>query len=588
MTASLKVAPAASADARWSRLRLAAWAPAIVLVLLCLIIAAINHNFLTFGNFVRMSQDAAIPLVLGLGETFIILMGSIDLSVEGILTLAAVILSMTVLNGMNDNNLGVFAVLLVLAVGAAVGFANGVVHVRLKVPSFMATLGSWFIGVGIANALLGGMAIRINDPLIRGLAIRASARLSMGRMVGARLSCGGFRHPEPYASRPLYLRSRGRRGTRSPIRHFGLLGSYRHLHPGGCLLRHRRSPGRGATRSWERADRQRSPLHHGDSRRRRRNVALRGRGRRAADLRRRADRLRIVERHGAHGRSAERSDRTSGPHDHRGCGAVHRSQDAGREMSASPDAAISMVGIGKRFPGVHALKNVSIEIKPGEVVGLIGENGAGKSTLMKILSGVYQPDAGQIFIAGKETRIESAADANRKGIGMVFQEQSLLPNLTIGENIYLGNERQFTKFGLVNWRALYDAAARQLVKVKVDIDPRTRADELSFAARQMVELAKALTLEEHAAGHLVILLDEPTSVLERADIDILFDRVRALKSRASFVFVSHRLDEVLQVSDRVYVMKDGEVVAELAAADANVAMLHRLMVGRTLASRLLL
>jgi ribose transport system ATP-binding protein len=186
-----------------------------------------------------------------------------------------------------------------------------------------------------------------------------------------------------------------------------------------------------------------------------------------------------------------------------------------------------MAGIGKRFPGVNALKNVSIEIRPGEVVGLIGENGAGKSTLMKILSGVYQPEVGQIFVAGRETRIESAADANRKGIGMVFQEQSLLPNLTIGENIYLGNERQFTRFGLVNWRALYDAAARQLAKVKIDIDPRTRADELSFAARQMVELAKALTLEEHAAGHLVILLDEPTSVLERADIEILFDRVRA-------------------------------------------------------------
>ena len=152
----------------------------------------------------------------------------------------------------------------------------------------------------------------------------------------------------------------------------------------------------------------------------------------------------------------------------------------------------------------------------------------------------------------------------------------------------MATSAQFTRFGLVHWRALYDAAARQLEKVKVDVDPRTRADDLSFAARQMVELAKALTLEEHAAGHLVILLDEPTSVLERAEIDILFDRVRALKSRASFVFVSHRLDEVLQLSDRVYVMKDGEVVAELGAADADVAMLHRLMVGRTLAGRLLL
>src|SRR5258708_30900784 len=171
MNASPKAPSVASGAARRRRQRIVVWAPVMVLALLCLIISVINHNFFTFGNLVRMSQDAAIPLVLGIGETFIVLMGSIDLSVEGILTLAAVILSMTVLNGMNDNNLGVFAVLLVLVVGGAVGFVNGVVHVRLKVPSFMATLGSWFIGVGIANALLGVMAIRINNPMIRGLAI---------------------------------------------------------------------------------------------------------------------------------------------------------------------------------------------------------------------------------------------------------------------------------------------------------------------------------------------------------------------------------------------------------------------------------
>ena len=119
---------------------------------------------------------------------------------------------------------------------------------------------------------------------------------------------------------------------------------------------------------------------------------------------------------------------------------------------ASGHTALAMAKIDKRFPGVHALKGVSIEINPGEVVGLIGENGAGKSTLMKILSGVYQPDSGEIIIAGKPTRLENAAYANQKGIGMVFQEQSLLPNLTVGENIYLGNEAQFTRFGLINWR----------------------------------------------------------------------------------------------------------------------------------------
>jgi ribose transport system ATP-binding protein len=251
-----------------------------------------------------------------------------------------------------------------------------------------------------------------------------------------------------------------------------------------------------------------------------------------------------------------------------------------RSTAAVP--ALSMVKIDKRFPGVQALKDVSIEVRPGEVVGLIGENGAGKSTLMKILSGVYQPDSGDIFIAGESTRLANAADANKQGIGMVFQEQSLLTNMTVGENIYLGNEAQFTRFGIVNWTALYAAAERQLEKVKVDVDPRMRADDLSFAARQMVELAKALTLEEHAAGHLVILLDEPTSVLERVEIEILFARVRALKERASFIFISHRLEEVLQLSDRIYVMKDGAVVADLKAADASVTTLHRLMVGRSL------
>ena len=247
-------------------------------------------------------------------------------------------------------------------------------------------------------------------------------------------------------------------------------------------------------------------------------------------------------------------------------------------------AALSLVNVDKRFPGVHALKDVSIDVRRGEVVGLIGENGAGKSTLMKILSGVYQPDRGDILIGGRRSRLANAADAARQGIGMVFQEQSLFPNLTIGENLYLGAETQFIRFGLMDWAALYDAARRQLDKVSLTVDPRMRADELDFASRQMVELAKALTLEEQAKGDLVILLDEPTSVLERAEIDILFGRVRALKSRASFIFVSHRLDEVLELSDRIYVMKDGAVVAELETADAEVGTLHRLMVGRSLQS----
>jgi ribose transport system ATP-binding protein len=249
----------------------------------------------------------------------------------------------------------------------------------------------------------------------------------------------------------------------------------------------------------------------------------------------------------------------------------------------APAPVLALRGVDKRFPGVHALKSVSLEIRPHEVVGLVGENGAGKSTLMRILAGVHRPDAGQILLGGKPVTLRGATDAARQGIGMVFQEQSLLTNLTVAENIWLGNERHFTRAGLVRWGALHAAARRQLAKVGLDgLDPRTRASDLDFATRQMVELAKALTLEDQAEGHLVILLDEPTSVLERADIEILFARVRALKARASFVFVSHRLDEVLELSDRVYVMKDGAVVAELPAAGAELHALHRLMVGRGL------
>jgi ribose transport system ATP-binding protein len=236
--------------------------------------------------------------------------------------------------------------------------------------------------------------------------------------------------------------------------------------------------------------------------------------------------------------------------------------------------------VSKGFAGVQALDDVSVEIGVNEVVGLVGENGAGKSTLMRILAGVYSPDRGSLKLDGAPVSLRSPREANLNGIGIVFQEQSLLLNLTVGENIYLGQEVEFTRLGLINRRRLNAAARRQLDKVEVDIDPRIRTSELSFAARQMVELAKALALEERTERHLVILLDEPTSVLEQRDIDILFARVRALKQRASFVFVSHRLDEILELSDRIYVMKDGRVVGHMQAGSTTVPQLHQMMVGR--------
>ncbi len=236
--------------------------------------------------------------------------------------------------------------------------------------------------------------------------------------------------------------------------------------------------------------------------------------------------------------------------------------------------------VDKMFPGVHALRAVDFKIGRGEIVGLVGENGAGKSTLMKVIYGAYQPDGGTVTIDGKTVRFQNPRQAMDHGIGMVFQEQSLITNLTVMENIFLGFEQQFVRWGVIDWKAMAEAARHQLRKVKLDIDPGTVTSYLSFAQRQLVELAKVLTLEERIDGDLVILLDEPTSVLAREEVELLFSLVRELTSRASFIFVSHRMDEVLQLSHRIYVMKDGEIVDIVSRDEANVEAIQHKMVGR--------
>ncbi|MEI6798887.1 MAG: sugar ABC transporter ATP-binding protein [Pseudomonadota bacterium] len=236
--------------------------------------------------------------------------------------------------------------------------------------------------------------------------------------------------------------------------------------------------------------------------------------------------------------------------------------------------------IDKKFPGVHALKSVDFQVKRGEIVGLVGENGAGKSTLMKVIYGAYQPDGGQVLIDGKTVRFADPRAAMEQGIGMVFQEQSLITNLSVMENIFLGYEAQFARFGVIHWKSMAQAAKKQLAKVKLDIDPATVTADLSFAQRQLVELAKVLTLQERVKGNLVILLDEPTSVLAKEEVALLFKLVRELTTRASFIFVSHRIDEVMELCDRIYVMKDGAVVDVVDRGQKTVEQIQHKMVGR--------
>lgn len=237
-------------------------------------------------------------------------------------------------------------------------------------------------------------------------------------------------------------------------------------------------------------------------------------------------------------------------------------------------------GVSKRFPGVLALDNVDVEIRPHEVVGLIGENGAGKSTLLKILSGVYQPDSGDLIVRGESRHLATPRHAAAAGIGMVHQEQSLIGTVSVAENILLGAEGTSVRGGVYNWKDLNQRAQRMLSKIDSQIRPTDRTEDLVLAQRQMVELAKALAVEERGDHEPVIVLDEPTSVLDGDDLETLFAEIERLRDIASVVFVSHRLDEVLRVSDRVYVMKDGRVVAERDPKAVDIAELYRLMVGR--------
>ena len=252
------------------------------------------------------------------------------------------------------------------------------------------------------------------------------------------------------------------------------------------------------------------------------------------------------------------------------------------EVSASTPA-LSLSGVTKSFGPIHAVKSVSLEIARHEVVGLIGENGAGKSTLLKLLTGVYEPDSGTIQVHGKTVKFRTPLDAAIAGIGVVHQEQSLVANLSVAENIELSalpSKGRATRFGIWRWRQLNRQAAQTLQKVGSSIDPRATISDLTFVDRQMVEIARAMHVDESVHSAPVVILDEPTSLLERNESEILEREITKLKELGSVIFVSHRLDEVMRICDRIIVMRHGEVVADRLTASVTEADLFKLMVGR--------
>jgi ribose transport system ATP-binding protein len=241
------------------------------------------------------------------------------------------------------------------------------------------------------------------------------------------------------------------------------------------------------------------------------------------------------------------------------------------------DLILEMSGIDKEFPGVHALKSVSLTVASGEVLGLVGENGAGKSTLVKILSGAYTLDSGEIRIAGQLVEATSPHDMIRRGVAVIYQEAALAPHLTTAENIFMGR-LPTTQFGAVDWRRLECDTLAVGEQLGFNLQPRARIQHLSVAQRQMVEIAKAMSRETR-----LIVLDEPSAVLGDVELSGLFAVIRRLAQQGvSFIYISHRLNEVFEIADRVTVMKDGQVVGTDAVSNLTHARLIQMMVGREL------
>jgi len=240
-------------------------------------------------------------------------------------------------------------------------------------------------------------------------------------------------------------------------------------------------------------------------------------------------------------------------------------------------ATLQMRGIRKVFPGVVALDSVDLELHQGRVHMLLGENGAGKSTLMKILSGAYQKDAGEIRINGQPVEIRTPADALAHGIRVIYQELNLIPHLSVAENIFLG--RLPSRLGMVDWRALNRMTTDRLADLGLTIDPRTLVARLSLAQRQMVEIAKAL-----AAGDASILvMDEPTSALTNREVEQLFGLIGRLAARGvAIVYITHRLDEVFRIGHVITVLRDGRHVTTREIGEVTVPELVRLMANRDL------
>lgn len=248
----------------------------------------------------------------------------------------------------------------------------------------------------------------------------------------------------------------------------------------------------------------------------------------------------------------------------------------GGKVSENNEIILKMENITKTFPGVVALEDVSIELHKGEVLGILGENGAGKSTLIKILAGNYIKDSGSIYVDGRRFEIRNPSEAMSSGIRVIYQELNTLNNLTVAENIFIGEQLVKGPFKIVDWKSMNKKATEILESLNVKLNPNSVIGDLSISEKQVVEIAKAISKDAK-----ILVMDEPTAALSEEDTQSLFKIIRTLKKRGvSIIYISHRLKEIFEITDRVTVLRDGKKVKSLNTKDTDANELVTLMVGR--------
>jgi ABC-type sugar transport system ATPase subunit len=242
------------------------------------------------------------------------------------------------------------------------------------------------------------------------------------------------------------------------------------------------------------------------------------------------------------------------------------------------DSIVSMRGITKSFPGVNALKSVSVDFYPGEIHALMGENGAGKTTLVKVLAGYYTPDEGEIIIKGINVKHETVSEGLEAGISMVHQELSPILDMNVAENIFLGRENVRGPFRIFDRKKMHERTKKLFCDLEINIETKRKMRDLSVAEIQLVEIAKVVSLNSD-----IVIMDEPTSAISEREVDKLFSILRKLRNEGvAIIYISHKMDEIFQISDKITILRDGEHISTTDASELDPESLITQMVGREL------